>query len=339
LVATAGIVSLALAAAACGSSDSGGKGESGGDDGSNSDALKVAMVMPGVINDLSFNQMAYQGAKQLDDEGVISFAYTESVPEDAASLNRVVSQYIDDGYKLILANSFGYKDAIFALAKENPDVDFAWAGGIGEMADNVADYEQPVYIPAYLAGILAAGFTESKLLGGVGAFEIPSCVAQMKGFLLGAQTVDPSITESITYSGSWDDVKKNQEAAQALSNSGADVFVPCGEGPALGAIAVARADDKFAIGNVGDMSSLAPDNVFASEILNFYPLWKAMVEDVSSGSFNPGKYYPVSFELGSLDVAVNDKLTSQVPPEIMEKFETALEKVKSGELEVPYVEK
>jgi len=327
---------VALLAAACSKSATPGTSGSGS---SSKGPLKVALILPGYINDLSFNQMSYQGAKELQEQGLIDLAYSEAIPEDAASITPVVGRYVAAGYKLILADSFGYGTTIFSLAKKYPNVDFVYAGGLGKTTRNVGDFEQPVYQAAYLAGILAAGFTKSNILGGIGAFDIPPCHSQLQAFMLGAQSVNPTITQISSYSGDWVDVQKNQEAAQAEANQGADVFVPCGEGPALGAINVAKASDKFAIGNVGDMSPLAPGNVFASEIMNFYYIWKPMVLDVMDGKFQPAKYYKVSFTAKSLDVALNSALTSKLPPAILTKYQETLSQVKSGQFTVPFVAK
>jgi simple sugar transport system substrate-binding protein/basic membrane protein A len=330
------IGAVALLAAAC--SKGSGSG-AGGSASTSSGPVKVALILPGYINDLSFNQMSYQGAKELEQQGLIRLAYTEAVPEDAASLTPVVERYVAAGYQLILADSFGYGTTIFSLAKKYPNVDFVYAGGIGKTTKNVGDFEQPVYQAAYLAGILAAGFTKSKVLGGIGAFDIPPCHSQLQAFVLGAQSVDPSIKQISSYSGDWVDVQKNQQAAQAEANQGADVFVPCGEGPALGAINVAKAHSLYAIGNVGDMSPLAPQNVFASEVMNFYYIWKPMVEDVTNGTFQPAKYYPVSFKAKSLAVALNSELTSKLPASVMSAYQSAVDKVESGTLKVPFVAK
>jgi basic membrane protein A and related proteins len=330
------LLTLAMIALACGQdtdeSDGGGAAAGGG-----KEPVKMALVLPGNINDLSWNQMAYEGAKQLEEEGLVDLAYTESVPEDAASVTQAVSGYADQGYELIIAHSFGYGDPLLKLAKKYPDTNFAWAGGIDKTADNVADYAQPFWDASYLAGILAADVTKTGVLGGLAGFDIPVCHAMLEAFERGAKKVDPQISELTTYVGDWVDVAKSKEAAEALADQQADVFMSCGEGPALGSIAVAKERDLAATGYVGDMSSLAPNNVFASVVWNLHELWGQMVDDVQNDSFRPAKFYEVSVKDNGLLVDVNPTFQDEISDDVMAEYDKTLENIKSGKFTVPFV--
>ena len=66
------------------------------------DGIRVALVLPGEINDLSWNQQMYDGAVALEEEGLVSeLAYTELVPEGDAE--RAIRGYADDGFDLVVA--------------------------------------------------------------------------------------------------------------------------------------------------------------------------------------------------------------------------------------------
>jgi len=327
---------LAMVAAACGGdaeTPSGG----GTPTGTGKAPVKMALVLPGNINDLSWNQMAYEGAKQLESEGLVTVAYTENVPEDAASVTQVVSGYAQQGYQLIIAHSFGYGDPLFKLAPNFENTAFAWAGGIDKKANNVADYAQPFWDASYLAGILAAGITKTKVIGGLAGFDIPVCHAMLEAFKLGAQSVDSSIKGINTYVGDWVDVAKSKEAATAQADQKADVFMSCGEGPALGSIALAKDRDLAASGYVGDMSSLAPENVFASVVWDLHTLWGQMVADVQNNSFQPGKFYQVSVKDNGLHVEINPQYGDPIPEDVRSKFDQTLEAIRSGSFTVPFV--
>jgi basic membrane protein A len=329
------LIALMVVAFACG--EEADEPEGGGAAGGGEDRVKMALVLPGNINDLSWNQVAYEGAKRLEEEGLVELAYTETVPEDAASLTQAVSGYADQGYELIIAHSFGYGDPLFKLAKDYPDTNFAWAGGIDKTSDNVADYAQPFWDASYLAGILAADVTETGVLGGLAGFDIPVCHAMLVAFERGAQEVDPGISSLTTYVGDWVDVAKSKEAAEALADQKADVFMSCGEGPALGSIEVAKDRDLAAAGYVGDMSSLAPEHVFASVVWNLHELWGQMVADVQDGTFQPGKFYEVSVKDNGLLVELNPSFEDQISEEVMATYEKTLQDIKSGEFTVPFV--
>jgi basic membrane lipoprotein Med (substrate-binding protein (PBP1-ABC) superfamily) len=259
------------------------------------------------------------------------------VPEDAASVTQVVSGYAQQGNQLVIAHSFGYGDPLFKLAKNFPDVDFAWAGGINKTDTNIADYAQPFWDASYLAGILAAGVTKTNVIGGLAGFDIPVCHAMLEAFDLGAKSVDGSIKGVNTYVGDWVDVAKSKEAASAQADQKADVFMSCGEGPALGSIALAKDRNLAASGYVGDMSSLAPKNVFASVVWDLHTLWGQMVDDVQNDSFQPGKFYEVSVKDNGLHVDINSQFHEQIPADIMAKYDQALADIKSGAFKVPFV--
>jgi basic membrane lipoprotein Med (substrate-binding protein (PBP1-ABC) superfamily) len=336
---------FALTAAACGSdSSSDSSGESSGTEPASSDGAsddggdgaRVALVLPGEINDLSWNQQMYAGATALEDEGLISdLAFTELVPEGDAE--RAIRGFAEDGYDLIVAHSFGYGETAKAVAADFPDIAFAWGGGIGGQEGNVADYAQPFYEAYYLMGILAGGSTETGVLAGAGGFDIPACRSLIEAFYLGAQEIDPDITGVTSFTGDWIDVAIGKEGAAAAEADGADVFAACGEGPVLGQIEQARESGLLATGYVGDMTELAPDTVLASMVWDTAELLRPMLADIEAGSFTPAKEYRVGVADDGLLVVINPQLADRVSDEAMAAFEARLQEIKDGSFEVPFI--
>jgi basic membrane lipoprotein Med (substrate-binding protein (PBP1-ABC) superfamily) len=298
--------------------------------------IRVALVTPGEINDLSWNQVMYEGAEALKAEGLISdFSYTELVPEGDAE--RAIRGYAEDGYDLIVAHSFGYGETALAVAADFPDTAFAWAGGIEGQTGNLADYAQPFYEAYYLAGILAGGVTKTDVLGGAGGFDIPVCHSLIEAFYLGAQEVNPAVRGVTAYVGDWIDVVKAKEAASAAAADGADVFAACGEGPVLGQIELAKEQGLYAIGYVGDMSSLAPASVLASVTWNTKELLRPMIEDVMAGTFTPAKYYSVGVADDGLIVKINPELEGDISQAAMDLYTQRLQEIKDGTFTVPFI--
>ena len=180
-------------------------------------------------------------------------AFAESVAD--ADVARVMRDYVDQGFNVIVAHSFSYQDAVFEVAAEAPETNFAWAGGIGQTAQNVSDYDQPFYEPAYLVGILAGHVSKSGHLGALYGFDIPVCHAMGEAMLAGARTVNPEATLTVTAVGDWGDVAAAKEAGLAqVDTAGVDYWIGCGEGPTLGSIEAAKEKGGHATGYVGDMS-------------------------------------------------------------------------------------
>ena len=301
-----------------------------------SEGIRVAMVLPGEVNDLSWNQVMVEGAEALKAEGLISdFAYTELVPEGDAE--RAIRGYAEDGYDLVVAHSFGYGETALAVSADFPDQAFAWAGGIDGQSGNLADYAQPFYEAYYLVGILAGGVTETGVLGGAGGFDIPVCHAMIEAFYLGAQEVVPDARGVTAYVGDWIDVVKAKEAAGAAAAEGADVFAACGEGPVLGQIELAKEEGLYSTGYVGDMSSLDPNTVLASMVWNTKELMRPMIEDFKAGTFAPAKFYSVGVADDGLLVDINPNLADDISAEAMALYEQRLQEIKDGTFEVPFI--
>jgi simple sugar transport system substrate-binding protein/basic membrane protein A len=226
---------------------------------------------------------------------------------------------------------------MFKVAEDYPDVNFAWPGGIGKTAENVADYDQPFYQAAYIMGTYAAGMSESGTLSFLSGFDIPVCHSMMEAFKAGAEEVNPDVEVLYTVVGDWADVGKAKEAVLAHVDAGADYVASCGFGPTQGAIAAAEEAGIYASSYVGDMSSIAPDNVAVNMVWDLHPLLSQMVDEIESGTFRPGKYYSLGVAEGSLAAEINPRLEDQIPEEVREKAKSVVDSIVNGTFEVPYV--
>ncbi len=301
--------------------------------------VKVALVLPAEINDLSWNQRAYEAAKKLAEEGRIEFAYSEAVKPDATTLDPTIAAYVGQGYQLILAHSFTFGKATARMAAQYGDINFAWPGGIGKTGENLADYDQPFYQGYYLAGVLAGGLTQSGVVGALTGFDIPVCHASIAAFEAGARSVKPNVKVLSTATGSFVDVAKAKQAALGLADQGADYFMSCGQGVTLGTIEAAKERNLGAASYVGDMSTLAPKNVYASIVWNLEVLFDKMVDEIATGSFRPGKVYSLGVAEDGISVVVNENYHQKPSAETMAAFDKAVADMKSGALKVEFAPK
>jgi basic membrane lipoprotein Med (substrate-binding protein (PBP1-ABC) superfamily) len=293
----------------------------------------MALILPCPNNDGSWCQQAYVAAQQLQKDGLIDLQVTSSAPQDTVSVTQIIQRYATGGSQLIIADST-FQDAAYAAAATSPNTAIVFAGG-GKVSGNVSTFEEPIYQPAYLAGIVAAGITKTSVIGGLSAFDFPLCHAQMEAFKLGAQSVQPSIHQVTTYIGDWNDVAKGKNATIAQADQKADVFVVCGGGPASGMIAALQERNLSGFGYVGDQNSLAPKNMVGSLVYNLYPIFKAMVKDISAGTYT-GKDYNLG--LSSFDFVLNPSYSvTTIPPDILAKEKAAQTAILNGSFTVPYV--
>ncbi|MCE3249340.1 MAG: Tat (twin-arginine translocation) pathway signal sequence/basic rane protein, partial [Geminicoccaceae bacterium] len=192
----------------------------------------MALVLIGPKNDNSWAEAAHRALEAEAAKGSRT-AFAESVAD--ADVARVMRDYVDQGFDVIVAHSFSYQDAVFEVAAEAPDTNFAWAGGIGHTAENVSDYDQPFYEPAYLVGILAGHMSQSGHLGALYGFDIPVCHAMGEAMLAGATTVNPDATLTVTAVGDWGDVSAAKEAGLAqVDTAGVELLDRLRRGPDAG---------------------------------------------------------------------------------------------------------
>jgi basic membrane protein A len=294
---------------------------------------KLATILTGPHDDNSWNEAAWNAKEALAAKGV-EVTSSESIAE--GDVARVLREYADQGYDMIVAHSFGFQDGVFEVAAEYPDINFAWAGGIQRTAKNVADYDQPFYEAAYPIGIIAGYMSESGVLGAVYGFDIPVCHSMGEAFLLGAQSVNPDAKLIVTATGEWVDVAKNKEAALAQADAGVDFWIECGEGSALGAIEAAKEVGGYVTGYVGDMTENGPDVVLVNLIWNLEPLFAQMLKDTEEGTFDNPWYVPGIAE-GAMLYTYNDGLKGQIPEEAIQAADQAFQDIKNGAFEVPYI--
>ena len=140
--------------------------------------FQVAMVTDfSDVNDGSFNQSCYEGAKEWSKKNNIKFNYFK--PSDISKAERVKSMNlaIDRGYNVILCPGFALGEAIAEVAPKHPKVKFIGLDiGPGDfygfkLTDNIVVYNYREYIGGYLAGYAAVkeGFTKLGYLGGIAA--------------------------------------------------------------------------------------------------------------------------------------------------------------------------
>ncbi|WP_129668682.1 BMP family protein [Phytoactinopolyspora endophytica] len=306
-----------------------------GDDGGDA-APKLAVVYYPEFRDGSWGEAALKAGEKLESEGVISeFASQENVQPGADAI-RALEDFAEQGYSPIIAHSFNYGDDVKEVAAKYPDTLFVYAGGFGDVDGNVGDYAQPFHEATYLEGILAAGAIDDGNVAGAGGFDIPVCRAMYNSFLEGVQELRPETTGSFVEVGSWEDIQLAKETALSQADSGATMFVGCGQGPTFGQIEAADERGLTAFGYTGDMSERS-DAVVASFTWNLDAPFRLMVEDVAAGNGSEARYYDVGMADDAMDVVISPTWESEISADVMELFEERLTEIKDGSLTIEFV--
>ncbi|MCK5273253.1 MAG: BMP family ABC transporter substrate-binding protein, partial [Alphaproteobacteria bacterium] len=132
--------------------------------------LKVAAVFETPIEEPWVNQIHVALLKAKDELG-IEYTWSESVK--SADFARVMRDYADGGYGLIMGDSFGAERIARRVAKDYPNVAFVFGSGIGPAEPNFGVFDNWIHEPAYLSGMIAGKMTKSNTVGVVAAMPIP----------------------------------------------------------------------------------------------------------------------------------------------------------------------
>ncbi|KGB82838.1 MAG: BMP family ABC transporter substrate-binding protein [Pseudomonadota bacterium] len=204
----------------------------------------------GGIDDNSFNQTAWKGVLDAQEQLGISGRFLESQAETdyEANINSLLGGQCD----IIITVGFLLGDATKAAAEANPDQRFS-----------IVDYSYDPVIPnvlgqiyatdeaAFMAGYLAAGVSETGILGVFGGINIPTVTVFMDGFVRGAEYYnaqhgtavsvlgwDPETKEGL-FTNNFDSLDDGRAFAQNLYDEGADIVLPVAGPVGLGSAALA----------------------------------------------------------------------------------------------------
>jgi len=264
--------------------------------------------MPSATTDLAFSQSMYQAlvAEQQKAGGEANFEikFTENmfnVPDAQAAIRDYASQ----GFDLVIAHGSQYGAGVEEIAKDFPDVSFAWGTDVNTFGlPNVFAYTAAAEEGGYVNGVLAALISTTKKIGVTGPVEVGDAKTYIDGFTQGVAATDPSIKVSKTWTGSFSDVAAMTEAAKAQITAGADVLTGSSQS-VVGSIGAAKdAGNVLWFGTQSDQVSLAPNLVVASQVYDWTVILDDMIANIQSGTLG-GSTYTLQLKTGGLKIVYN----------------------------------
>ncbi len=309
--------------------------------GEGEEKLKVAAVLPGSLTDVGWNAVLYKALY----EGAELYDFEPGHVEDVGQVGGAPYYvgFAEEGYDIIYVHTYPHKVEVAVaggIAEDYPETQFIFTGGIiPEMPhSNAIGIVQPLNESGYLAGILAAGITKTKKIGYVAGEEFGDSIAIWEMYRSGAYRVDPDVEAFSAYPGEWDDVTKGRETATALIELGCDVILTRGDGLTQGAIQACSQDpDVYAIGNIMDQNSLAPDTVISSIIWDLTIVNAKILELYRAGTLEAIDYFWGISEETTYLAPFHD-LDDVVPQDTKDLLAQAEAEIRDGTLVIPYFE-
>ena len=192
------------------------------------------------INDKSFNQSSYEGAKM-----ALSKGYASSIKYAPAKSNADyapnIAKFISEKCTLIIGVGFLLGDAIAAAAKANPNVKFGFVDGWG-LGNNVKAITYKTDENSFIVGYMAAAMSKTGKVGTYGGLPIPTVTIFMEGYANGVAHYNliknknvqvlgwNTETKTGAFLGGFDDTTKALQTSISLEQQGADFIFPVAGG-------------------------------------------------------------------------------------------------------------
>lgn len=263
--------------------------------------FKITLILDaGGVNDQSFNESAWKGAKEAEKEYEgVEVSYLES-NGDADFLPNVETA-IDNESDLIIGVGFNLTETIGEAAERYPEQKFAIVDG---NYDEIAPNLQPILFneeeAGYAAGLISAKMTNTKKVAFVGGYEIPSVTNFLVGYEKALKEIDPEIKLLTQYANSFTDAAKGKSIAQLVASNGADIIFSAGGGVNAGVFEACKELNIKAVGVDMPSNYISPETIITSALKNVGTGVKATIKDLVDGNFKGGEAKIFNLENGGV---------------------------------------
>ena len=287
---------------------------------------KIAMIADASIADGGWTSACYQAMLDAAKKNGYETAYSENVKQ--ADYVSTFKQYADLGYNLIFAPGSQYTDAVKELAPQYPKIGFILLNGDLKGISNVANVMPNAQQIGYLAGALAGLQTKTNSIGFIGGMELDTTKIKLAGYEAAAKKVNPNVSVTNAYAGTFDDSAKGKEIATSMVST-KNVDVIFGDASAVDAGArqgLKTSTNRYAIAQPGDFLKDDPDIIISSVCTDNSALINVCMKDSAAGKFGGNTVYG-DLSNGCLSIGQFGK---NCPKEVQDAFLKVVEQIKTG---------
>lgn len=244
--------------------------------------------------DLNFINAVKEAQKQLGlkDSQVI---FKRGIPE-GNECYEAACDLVDEGCKVIFADSFGHEPYMMKAAEKFPEVQFCHATGTKAHTQGLKNYHNAfasIYEGRFLAGV-AAGMKLNEMIeagtitadkakmGYVGAYTYAEVISGLTSFYLGAKYVCPSVTMDVQFTGEWYDENKEKAAALALMDAGCVLISQHAD--SMGAPSACEDRNVPNVSYNGSTEAACPNTFIVSSKIDWTPYVKYICESTMNGT-------------------------------------------------------
>ena len=314
------------------------------------DFLGCAVSDEGSWNDKSFNEVSMKGLLEAQAELGIDIQDAESRTQEDFTPN--LEAMVAAGCDITFAVGFNIVDQVNEAAINHPDSNFVTIDGWkhDEATPNLKAMVWNMAESSFLAGYLAAAYSDSKVIATYGGMNIPAVTDFMVGYYNGAKFYeqetgtevrvlgyDPANPDSGDFTDGFSDVAGAKSISEGHIEAGADVLFPVAGG-LFGTTSEAinqSGQDIVMLGVDLDVASNSPE--FADQILtSVEKTINVSVFDVIeaslSGAFS-GDAYVGTLENGGTRLSPFYAFESEIDADVLQRLEELKQEIIDGSID------
>lgn len=292
-------------------------------------SMKIVLILPGSIDDQSWNASNNAGAKACDEALGTSIEVVESVPVE--EFEATFTEYGEKGYDLVMSAGSQFDEACAAVAPGYPETTFTVINGQVSETENMVPVFPKEYEGSYLAGIVAGYATENGKFAVMGGESNAPMVKLMDTYEAAALGVCEErgiegAEANRSFLNTWTDVSITKSMTDQMIDNGADtVFCYSNEG-ASGAVQSAEEKRATFVAFAANKNEES-DCVAASLNMNWAGVYPWIIEGVAKGELTGAQ------QVGVKEGVFEALLTDNVSDECKAAVEKAIEDISAGNVD------
>nr|WP_297885371.1 BMP family ABC transporter substrate-binding protein [uncultured Blautia sp.] len=292
-------------------------------------SMKIVLILPGSIDDQSWNASNNAGAKACDEALGTSIEVVESVPVE--EFEATFTEYGEKGYDLVMSAGSQFDEACAAVAPGYPETTFTVINGQVSETENMVPVFPKEYEGSYLAGIVAGYATENGKFAVMGGESNAPMVKLMDTYEAAALGVCEErgiegAEANRSFLNTWTDVSITKSMTDQMIDNGADtVFCYSNEG-ASGAVQSAEEKGATFVAFAANKNEES-DCVAASINMNWAGVYPWIIEGVAKGELTGAQ------QVGVKEGVFEALLTDKVSDECKAAVDKAIEDISAGNVD------
>ena len=292
--------------------------------------IKIAMLIPGEIDDGGFMEAGYRGLMDVQNELGFDTVFSMNIGPKREELKAALKQLVSTDPDLIITHGGQTSEVVKLMAGSYPEIQFVVIQG-NVTGENLSSYEVLQEESAWLAGAAAGMLTESGTVGHISGLRMAPGLKGRGAFYNGLMATNPEAEYLTTFAGDQDDSTLAYRVATAEIAAGADVIFTMLNAGRQGAIDAAKEKGVWQIGNVNDWVSVDPSVFIGSAIADVSQAVFQAASDFSNHAWESDRIVQIGLDNSN---AVRLSLSESVSEEVRDQIDAMSKAIVAGEIDV-----